>query len=146
MRTSVIRKGRFGQEGAKGDGTRIVYNGVRGLWAGRMHLGKGRLSGVATSDDASSMAGSRPGSADSEAHSQRGDALRTAALRDDSPVPQPQQQQQEQQRREEQQLPATGWAASGTKSPLTDDFSLPFAGAETKFTLRTKGLRENVSG
>ena len=98
--------------------------GVRGLWAGRL---KGRVPGLSqplgsTDGDSSSATGSRPGSADSEAQTLRGDALRSAALSNgDGPM---------------------GWGAAAN-SPT---FALPFDDGETKFTLRTKGLRENVAG
>lgn len=120
--------------------------GVRGLWAGRL---KSRVSGLSPAtaggmlgDDASSTAGStagsRPGSADSEAHAQRGEALRSAAL-----AQAPGQQTQTQTQTQEA---ARGWSAPGSGGRLSPDFSLPFGNSETKFTLRTKGLRENVAG
>lgn len=58
--------------------------GVRGLWAGRL---KGRLPSGLTDVDGSSASSSRPGSADSEALSQRGDTLRTAAWQDSLSLP-----------------------------------------------------------
>ncbi|KAJ4165208.1 hypothetical protein LMH87_006850 [Akanthomyces muscarius] len=102
--------------------------GVRGLWAGRL---TGRVPSSSSplllgGDDVSSTGGSRPGSADSEAHAQRGDLLRTAALADEPPR-------------------AMGWGVSGGGG-MNPDLALPFRSPETKFTLRTKGLRENVAG
>ena len=98
--------------------------GVRGLWAGRL---KGRLSTMSTQldGDSSSTAGSRRGSVDSEVMHQHGDAIRKALMR------------------------SNGHGNGATddvavKSP-EESISLPFAEGETKFTLRTKGLRENVS-
>ncbi|KAH7122179.1 hypothetical protein B0J13DRAFT_512302 [Dactylonectria estremocensis] len=97
--------------------------GVRGLWAGRL---KGRMSTMSTQmdGDGSSTAGSRRGSVESEVMNQHGDALRTALMKsngngtpDDVPV-----------------------------ENLSDVVvSLPFNEGDAKFTLRTKGLRENVS-
>ncbi|EGX89434.1 UV radiation resistance protein, putative [Cordyceps militaris CM01] len=108
--------------------------GVRGLWAGRL---TGRVPSsplLLLRDDASSNGNSRPASADSAAHAQRGDALRSAALADQV---QPQQKLQP---------AATGWGGvSGTGGANPADFALPFRSPETKFTLRTKGLRENVA-
>lgn len=112
--------------------------GVRGLWAGRIKGARPTTTTplLVTPDDASSTTGSRPGSADSEAQAQRGDLLRSAALADD------------QQQPRQQNLPPN-WGkpvGGGGGGGMNTDFSLPFGGAETKFTLRTKGLRENVAG
>ncbi|KAM3505468.1 hypothetical protein MY11210_007965 [Beauveria gryllotalpidicola] len=111
--------------------------GVRGLWAGRL---AGRVPSLRCAGDDASTGGSRPGSADSEAHAQRGElvVLREPALADEHP------HQQEQQ----QQPLAVGWgvAGRGGGGGMNRDFALPFENHETKFTLRTKGLRENVAG
>lgn len=121
--------------------------GVRGLWAARL---RGRVSGLGAAgngglvDDApgSTPGSSRPGSADSEAHAQRGDVLRSAAM--GGALPEPHQQQQQQQ---QQTTPVKGWSAmDGRGDVAMPDFSLPFGDTGTKFTLRTKGLRENVAG
>lgn len=115
--------------------------GVRGLWAGRL---KGRVSGLALSTasplgdevNGNTAPGSRPGSADSEAHARRGDLLRSAAMGTNGG------DNNEQQR----QLLSMGWGVpSGGGGVMTRDFALPFGNAEAKFTLRTKGLRENVA-
>ncbi|KAK8142706.1 hypothetical protein G3M48_008361 [Beauveria asiatica] len=107
--------------------------GVRGLWAGRL---AGRVPELRGGDggggDSSSTGGSRPGSADSEVHARRGEVL---VLRE------PDEQQQQQQ-----QPLAVGWGVAGGGGGMNSDFALPFENHETKFTLRTKGLRENVAG
>ncbi|EJP63274.1 endoplasmic Reticulum Oxidoreductin 1 [Beauveria bassiana ARSEF 2860] len=108
--------------------------GVRGLWAGRLAGRVPELRGGG--GDGSSTGGSRPGSADSEAHAQRGEVL---VLRE--PMLADEQQHQEQQ----QQPLAVGWGVAGGGG-MNSDFALPFENHETKFTLRTKGLRENVAG
>ena len=103
--------------------------GVRGLWAGRL---KGRMSSLAAQADGgadggsgpSSTAGSRRGSSDSDAMNHHGDALRQAlAKAGHGPVA------------------AAGGDAAGSPD---DGFALPFSERDTKLTLRTKGLRENV--
>ncbi|KIL93083.1 hypothetical protein FAVG1_03059 [Fusarium avenaceum] len=94
--------------------------GVRGLWAGRI---KGRMSTMSAQldGDSGSLTESRRGSTDSEAN-QQSDALRAVLLKsnghnkDDAHV-----------------------------ESLEDVVALPFGDGDTKFTLRTKGLRENVS-
>lgn len=94
--------------------------GVRGLWAGRI---KGRMSTMSAQldGDSGSLTESRRGSTDSEVN-QQSDALRAALLKsnghnkDDAHV-----------------------------ESLEDVVALPFGDGDTKFTLRTKGLRENVS-
>lgn len=97
--------------------------GVRGLWAGRI---KGRMSTLSAQlmDDAASngstTAGSHRGSDDSDVvHQHQRDALR-------------------------RQLKINGVVGDevAVKSPI-DDVALPFSDGEAKFTLRTKGLREN---
>ncbi|QUC17220.1 uncharacterized protein UV8b_01461 [Ustilaginoidea virens] len=99
--------------------------GVRGLWAGRL---KGRMSGMplpqadgeSSSGSSSTAAESRRGSAESETMSQRGDELRHGARKGNGG-------------REREEL----WGAdSGIGLPFGDD---------AKFTLRTKGLRENIA-
>lgn len=94
--------------------------GVRGLWAGRL---KGRLSTMSTQvdGDGSSTQGSRRGSVDSEVVQQADDALRKSILA------------------------GNGQQQNGVKGLLEDELALPFGEGEAKFTLRTKGLRENVS-
>lgn len=91
--------------------------GVRGLWAGRMKGRMSTLSADAPGDGSvpGSATGSRRGSMDSEVLNQHGDALRSAILK------------------------------GGAVEDEAGGLALPFAESETKFTLRTKGLRENVS-
>lgn len=92
--------------------------GVRGLWAGRM---KGR--GVSLGDDTSSMGGSRRGSADNEVLTRQREELRKA-IRENGD---------------------TDRAGAEIGPPLlSSSFGLPFDEGETKLTLRTKGLRENI--
>ena len=92
--------------------------GVRGLWIGRL---SNRLSLEVPSssggDGTSSVASSRRGSTDSEMLNQQGAALRSAILK--------------------------GEHGANGRAP---DISLPFGDSDAKFTLRTKGLRENVGG
>ncbi|KAM3566037.1 hypothetical protein ARSEF4850_001007 [Beauveria asiatica] len=105
--------------------------GVRGLWAGRL---AGRVPEMRGGGGASSSTGgSRPGSADSEVHARRGEVLvlREPALTDEQ---------------QQQQPLAVGWGVAGGGGGINSDFALPFENHETKFTLRTKGLRENVAG
>ncbi|KAK7430961.1 hypothetical protein QQZ08_002490 [Neonectria magnoliae] len=94
--------------------------GVRGLWAGRL---KGRMSTMSTQvdGDGSSTTGSRRGSVDSEMMNQHGDALRKLMKSNGDATP------------------------DDVVESLADVVSLPFDEGDTKFTLRTKGLRENVS-
>ncbi|KAH8734369.1 hypothetical protein BGZ61DRAFT_411670 [Ilyonectria robusta] len=97
--------------------------GVRGLWAGRL---KGRLSTMSTQidGDGSSTAGSRRGSGESETMNQHGDALRKALMKSNG----------------------NGTPDEVAVESLSDVVvSLPFDEGDAKFTLRTKGLRENVS-
>ncbi|KAL7939767.1 hypothetical protein V8C35DRAFT_287617 [Trichoderma chlorosporum] len=108
--------------------------GVRGLWAGRL---KGRLSAVPSLIDgeSSSAAGSRRGSSDSDFTGQHADALRNAIAKSDNAHGN-----------------GNGYGNNnGTRGDVADEawspdgeLSLPFASA--KFTLRTKGLRENIAG
>lgn len=94
--------------------------GIRGLWAGKM---KGRI-GTSTDDGASSAGGSRRGSAESELLDKQRADLRKMITSDPnshgdrhataSPVPE---------------------RSASTRLTLDED---------TKFTLRTKGLRENI--
>lgn len=100
--------------------------GVRGLWLGRLQGrmplevpddGGGGGSGEGSGSGAGSAAGSRRGSVDSEVMNQHGEALRNAIIR--------------------------GNAGGGARA-TAPDLALPF-GDEAKFTLRTKGLRENVA-
>lgn len=99
--------------------------GVRGLWAGRLH---GRMPSLQSAphldgSQLSSAAGSRRGSNDSDAPNTHSAALRNALLKD-------------------------GIVGAGNSvAVLSPDeaIALPFGESETKFTLRTKGLRENVS-
>lgn len=90
--------------------------GIRGLWAGKM---KGKV-GTSVDDGASSTAGSRRGSVDSEIATRQQDELKKIISADAD-------------------RPGNGHAV-GSKAAMA---SLPF-GEGTKFTLRTKGLRENV--
>ncbi|KAG5663463.1 hypothetical protein KAF25_001399 [Fusarium avenaceum] len=94
--------------------------GVRGLWAGRI---KGRMSTMSAQldGDSGSLTESRRGSTDSEVN-QQSDALRAALLK------------------------SNGHNKDDTHvESLEDVVALPFGDGDTKFTLRTKGLRENVS-
>ncbi|KAF4999655.1 hypothetical protein FGRMN_2304 [Fusarium graminum] len=94
--------------------------GVRGLWAGRI---KNRMSTVSAQldGDLGSLNESRRGSMDSEVN-QQSDALRAALLK------------------------SNGHNKDDTHiESLEDVVALPFGEGDTKFTLRTKGLRENVS-
>ncbi|EHK25438.1 uncharacterized protein TRIVIDRAFT_144063 [Trichoderma virens Gv29-8] len=79
---------------------------------------KGRLSAVPSLMDgeSSSAAGSRRGSSDSDLTGQHADALRNAI------------------------------AKSNNAHGNGHDLGLPFASSDVKFTLRTKGLRENIAG
>ncbi|KAF4962813.1 hypothetical protein FSARC_9128 [Fusarium sarcochroum] len=96
--------------------------GVRGLWAGRL---KGRMSTMSAQfdGDSSSVTESRRGSMDSDVNHQ-GDALRAALLKSNG--------------HNKDDVDAH------TES-LDDVLALPFGEGDAKFTLRTKGLRENVS-
>lgn len=100
--------------------------GVRGLWAGRI---RGRLSNVSAAQvdggsDGASIAGSRRGSNESETMHQHGDAVRRALLKTNG----------------------NGKADDIVVESLADAVvSLPFGEGDAKFTLRTRGLRENVS-
>jgi hypothetical protein len=94
--------------------------GVRGLWMGRL---QGRVSSLQASDGqqavgsaTGSVAGSRRGSADSEAMVQHAEALRNAITQNGH----------------------VGGDGRGVQK-------LPFDDGQATFTLRTKGLRENVS-
>ncbi|KAF4982599.1 hypothetical protein FZEAL_1831 [Fusarium zealandicum] len=94
--------------------------GVRGLWAGRL---KGRMSTMSAQldGDEASVTESRRGSTDSDVMNQHGDAVRAALMKSNG-------------------RPKDDVAVG---SP-DDGLALPF-GDDAKFTLRTKGLRENVS-
>ncbi|KOS21668.1 UV radiation resistance-associated protein [Escovopsis weberi] len=128
--------------------------GVRGLWAGRL---RGRLSAVpslAVDGDASSFGGSRRASFDSDGVSQHADSLRVAILKnagaaedghgsgaDDgaaaaggSDAQQSQKPDRDQDRERDRDRDRNG-----------DLNLLRFGEGEMKFTLRTKGLRENVA-
>ncbi|OTA06784.1 hypothetical protein A9Z42_0075390 [Trichoderma parareesei] len=116
--------------------------GVRGLWASRL---KGRTSGVPSLVDgeSSSAAVSRRGSVDSELAGRHTDVLRNALAQNNSPA--------------HGSLNGNGngdvshgsggvvVAADGAWSP-DGDLGLPFGVGDAKFTLRTKGLRENIAG
>ncbi|KAH6959269.1 hypothetical protein DER45DRAFT_257302 [Fusarium avenaceum] len=94
--------------------------GVRGLWAGRI---KGRMSTMSAQldGDSGSLTESRRGSTDSEVN-QQSDTLRAALLK------------------------SNGHNKNDAHvESLEDVVALPFGDGDTKFTLRTKGLRENVS-
>lgn len=103
--------------------------GVRGLWAG--HL-KNRTSaippGLDDKETTGSASSSRPGSADSENFSHRNETLRNAAMNTNN---------------------SNGNAAAKWDTASGDNnnniFSMPFDENGTTFTLRTKGLRENVA-
>ncbi|KAI1840678.1 hypothetical protein JX265_006111 [Neoarthrinium moseri] len=95
--------------------------GIRGLWAGKL---KGK-AGTSLDDGASSAGGSRRGSAESEMSSNQRDELRKSIGANGNGSS------------EGQFLPGT--TAARGPSPAR----LPFDEA-TKFTLRTKGLRENA--
>ncbi|PKK52055.1 hypothetical protein CI102_2616 [Trichoderma harzianum] len=110
--------------------------GVRGLWAGRL---KGRLSAVPSLMDgeSSSAAGSRRGSSDSDLTTQHADALRNAIAKSNSA--------HGNGNGNGNSNGAGGDVADGAWSP-DRDLGLPFASGDAKFTLRTKGLRENIAG
>ncbi|PTD01699.1 UV radiation resistance-associated gene protein [Fusarium culmorum] len=99
--------------------------GVRGLWAGRL---KGRMSTMSAQldGDNSSLNESRRDSTDSEVN-HHGDALRDALLKSNG------------------HNKMVGHGNDEHLESLDDLLSLPFGEDGTKFTLRTKGLRENVS-
>ncbi|UZP46359.1 hypothetical protein NXS19_014171 [Fusarium pseudograminearum] len=99
--------------------------GVRGLWAGRL---KGRMSTMSAQldGDNSSLNESRRDSTDSEVN-HHGDALRDALLKSNG------------------HNKIAGHNNDEHLESLDDLLSLPFGEDGTKFTLRTKGLRENVS-
>lgn len=101
-----------------------VKGGVRGLWHGRLQS-RGTASPLGPSplasptSDGGILGGSRRPSADSQMGNQHEDALREAVLKK---------------------------AGEGVaKGNFGFGIGLPFGDDETKFTLRTKGLRENVS-
>ncbi|PNP50478.1 hypothetical protein THARTR1_08860 [Trichoderma harzianum] len=112
--------------------------GVRGLWAGRL---KGRLSAVPSLMDgeSSSAAGSRRGSSDSDLTTQHADALRNAIAKSNSA------HGNGNGNGNGNSNGARGDVADGAWSP-DGDLGLPFASGDAKFTLRTKGLRENIAG
>lgn len=103
-----------------------VKGGVRGLWQGRLQsrgvlspLGPSPLASPTGSGSILGGEGSRRTSVDSEHTNQHEDALREAVLKK---------------------------AGEGVaKSNFAFGGNLPFGDDEAKFTLRTKGLRENVS-
>lgn len=102
-----------------------VKGGVRGLWQGRLQSRTGTSSlgpsplASPTGDGSILGSGSRRPSADSDITNQHEEALREAVLKK-----------------------AGEGVAKGT---FGFGAALPFGDEETKFTLRTKGLRENVS-
>ena len=101
--------------------------GVRGLWQAKL---KGRVSSLAGADggDTDSEGASRRGSVDSELMNQHGEALREAVARENGQV----------------DAAAVAAATATTAATATADIGgLPFE--DTKFTLRTKGLRERVA-
>ncbi|KAI1445998.1 UV radiation resistance protein and autophagy-related subunit 14-domain-containing protein [Annulohypoxylon stygium] len=125
--------------------------GVRGLWAGRM---KGR--GVADDGASISTAGSRsrPGSADSEAQGgrQRDALMGKVAGAGGNGLLSPaatfgRSTSRERGRKSDGEANGNGSAkVLGEPSGLVDvgSIGLPFDEGDTKLTLRTKGLRENV--
>ncbi|KAL6829288.1 hypothetical protein J3E69DRAFT_330887 [Trichoderma sp. SZMC 28015] len=110
--------------------------GVRGLWAGRL---KGRLSAVPSLMDgeSSSAAGSRRGSSDSDLTTQHADALRNAIAKSNNA--------HGNGNGNGNSNGAGGDVVDGAWTP-DRDLGLPFASGDAKFTLRTKGLRENIAG
>ncbi|KAI1328964.1 putative UV radiation resistance protein [Xylariaceae sp. FL0255] len=111
--------------------------GIRGLWAGRMRGRGGIGSSLASTDDgASSTAGSRRGSMDSEIIGGRQrEQLNRALGRDHSQIS------------EDRSRQSSVGGAGVTRRQAREAGSpvrLPFEEG-TKLTLRTKGLRENVS-
>lgn len=96
--------------------------GVRGLWSGHLKSRASAIPPGLQDKDTGSATSSRPGSADSEAHAQRGDTLRAAALNGGNG--------------------SLRWRPAAEETVL----GLPFDESDTTFTLRTKGLRENVAG
>ncbi|KAL6892584.1 hypothetical protein HDV57DRAFT_482409 [Trichoderma longibrachiatum] len=116
--------------------------GVRGLWASRL---KGRVSGVPSLVDgeSSSAACSRRGSMDSEMAGQQADVLRNALAKSNSSV----------HGSLNGNGNSNGDAGRGSGGDVADgawspdgDLGLPFGVGDAKFTLRTKGLRENIAG
>ncbi|KAH6609457.1 hypothetical protein Trco_002803 [Trichoderma cornu-damae] len=114
--------------------------GVRGLWVGRL---KGRLSAVPSLMDGegSSATGSRRGSSDSDLTSQQhAEALRSAIAKSNGHG----NGHGNGNGNSNHNVPG-GDAADGARSP-DGDLGLPFVAGHAKFTLRTKGLRENIAG
>ncbi|KAL6863852.1 hypothetical protein J3F83DRAFT_743685 [Trichoderma novae-zelandiae] len=113
--------------------------GVRGLWVSRL---KGRVSGVPSLMDgeSSSTAGSRRGSSDSDLASQQAaDVLRNALAKSNMA-------------HGSFNGNGNGDSTHGSGGDVPDgawspdgDLGLPFGAGDTKFTLRTKGLRENIA-
>lgn len=114
--------------------------GVRGLWVGRL---KGRVSAVPSLMDgeSSSAAGSRRGSSDSDLTSQHADALRNAVAKSNGH----ENGNGNGNGNSNNDNGSGGDATDGAWSPDTD-LGLPFVTGDAKFTLRTKGLRENIAG
>ncbi|GAP85312.1 putative uv radiation resistance-associated protein [Rosellinia necatrix] len=107
--------------------------GIRGLWAGRLKGRVGMGSSLASTDDgASSTGGSRRGSMDSEVlSSKQRDTLNRALGRENGTG----------SGNHSRQSSVGASSAKRHHSPIR----LPFDEGADKLTLRTKGLRENVS-
>jgi UV radiation resistance-associated gene protein len=98
--------------------------GIRGLWAGKMQ-GRGLQLGLPMDDTVStggSAAGSRRGSADSELLGRQAEQLRKVVAANG----------------------IVGGGSADVLEPMSPPGGLPFDEEDTKLTLRTKGLRENV--
>ncbi|KAI0509141.1 UV radiation resistance-associated protein [Xylaria bambusicola] len=107
--------------------------GIRGLWAGRMRGRLGVGSSLASTDDgASSTAGSRRGSMDSEILSGKQRETLSRALGRENGHGSGDHSRQ------------SSVGAAGRQQQQHSPVRLPFDEGAAKLTLRTKGLRENV--
>ncbi|KAI0599802.1 UV radiation resistance protein and autophagy-related subunit 14-domain-containing protein [Biscogniauxia sp. FL1348] len=115
--------------------------GIRGLWTGRMKNRGGGIAVVAAADDASSAGTSRRGSVDSEVAGSKQREQLNRAIKESIA--------NENGCNYDHSVSSTT-AASGSGSGRgggirpSSPLGLPFGDEDTKLTLRTKGLRENV--
>ncbi|KAI1496858.1 UV radiation resistance protein and autophagy-related subunit 14-domain-containing protein [Biscogniauxia marginata] len=111
--------------------------GIRGLWTGRMKSRAGGATVAGVDDSASSAGTSRRGSVDSDiVGSKQREQLNRAIKENNSHGDQP-------------PSPASGSGGGGGGAAVrggraSPPMGLPFDDEDTKLTLRTKGLRENV--
>ncbi|KAI0198548.1 UV radiation resistance-associated protein [Astrocystis sublimbata] len=107
--------------------------GIRGLWAGRIKGRGGLGSSLAGTDDGgSSTAGSRRGSMDSEILSgKQRETLNRVLSRENDPGSGDHERQSS--------------VGAGSRQRPQSPVQLPFDEGTAKLTLRTKGLRENIS-